>query len=345
MIDIATDCEGPAHLNHPPNRSSTGAAGTLAPGTVCRAPVASGAPGPVDGRKAPTRDTVSDGFAVVIPCRNEQDTLAKCLTAVRAATRRTGWGGAEIVVVDDASTDSTREIALAHDVTLLKQTARQGPLAAWRRGLEATNAPVVIFTDADCEVDPGAFQFLLGAIATDRVGVVSGRSVPHAAGGRSSLPNRGARFSSLLIHQIKLRIDDHDFLPIGRLMAIRRSAWAVPASEVGICDRVTAICARLAGWRIAYVPGAVARYTPPSSFNSLRRDYLRTVRAPMQLQGLSPLPRRVVGRAFAAAFTRSPGDAMAWLLIRSGVLLSTLSHRRPSPSHFASWPDHQPVSH
>lgn len=111
-------------------------------------------------------------LSVVIPVFNERATIDEVLAKVLAqpATR-------EVLVVDDASTDGTREhLATLRDprVRVLFQPFNLGKGAALRRGFEAATAPYVIVQDADLEYDPTDFDVLLGPLLDGRADVVFG---------------------------------------------------------------------------------------------------------------------------------------------------------------------------
>ncbi|MCM2322809.1 MAG: glycosyltransferase family 2 protein [Oligoflexia bacterium] len=84
----------------------------------------------------------------VIPCLNEEKTLGKLLDecrAVFAEDAETDW---EIVVADNGSTDRSREIAHAHDVTVVEVMAR-GYGAALSSGILNSHTTWVVYADAD----------------------------------------------------------------------------------------------------------------------------------------------------------------------------------------------------
>jgi glycosyltransferase involved in cell wall biosynthesis len=111
-------------------------------------------------------------LSVVIPCYNERDTVAAVVARVLASP----WT-AEVVVVDDGSTDGTREIlgGLAeHRVRVLFQPYNQGKGAALRRGYAEATAPLVIVQDADLEYDPGEYGALVQPLLSDDADVVFG---------------------------------------------------------------------------------------------------------------------------------------------------------------------------
>jgi glycosyltransferase involved in cell wall biosynthesis len=256
-------------------------------------------------------------LAVIIPARNEAARLGGCLDSIRQALECAEVADAEIVVVDDDSSDETSEVARAHSALALRQSRRLGPLAAWARGVAASSASLLVFVDADSCVDKGAFAALLRGFARPDVGVVAARSEPV---GRTfnSLVERSAAFSALMIHETRSRLVNHDFLPIGRLMAVRRAAWR-DGPHQWPCDRVVAWRARQAGWEIFYTPEAVVYYRPVGTYGQLRSDYLRTVVAQSRLNGdwAEPLPRGVLARAAYASLRQQPLNAAAWLTFRT----------------------------
>lgn len=260
---------------------------------------------------------ISD-LAVIIPARNEASRLGACLDSVRQALGCAQVPDAEIVVVDDASTDETSDVARAHGALAIRQSQRGGPLAAWSRGVASSAASLLFFVDADCRVDKGAFSALLHGFERPTVGVVAARSEPDSGRTGSSLVERSATFSAQMLHETKSRLVNHDFLPIGRLMAVRRAAWP-GGDERWPCDRAIASRARRAGWEIIYAPVALVYYRPVGTYGELRSDYVRTVFAQAHLNGdwSEPLPQRVAGRAAAASLRQQPLNGAAWLALRT----------------------------
>jgi len=257
-------------------------------------------------------------LAVIVPARNEAPRIGACLGSVRQALDHAGMTDAEVIVVDDESTDQTSDVARAHGALALRQPRRQGPLAAWSRGVAGSSASVLCFVDADCRVDKGAFAAIARGFAQPAVGVVAARSELDSRRTGSSLVERSAAFSALMLHEIKNRLHNHEFLPIGRLMAVRREAWQ-QGDHRWPCDLVVASRAKQAGWEITYRPDAVVYYQPVRSYKELQSDYVRTIVGQALLGGdlVKPLPRRVVGRAAASSFRRQPLNAAAWLANRA----------------------------
>lgn len=94
--------------------------------------------------------------SLVIPCRNEEATIAGCVHAARDALDRLGYHG-EVVVVDNGSADATAELARSAGARVVRQPIR-GYGAACLRGIEAAEGKYIVFVDADGTYDLSALN-------------------------------------------------------------------------------------------------------------------------------------------------------------------------------------------
>jgi glycosyltransferase involved in cell wall biosynthesis len=122
--------------------------------------------------KSPT--VLAMKFSIIIPCYNELNTIRQIVDAVRACPLE----NTEIVVVDDCSTDGTRDVIrnsiapLVHRVVFHEQNKGKG--AALRSGFAVSTGDVIIIQDADLEYDPVDYPKLVAPIVSGKADVVYG---------------------------------------------------------------------------------------------------------------------------------------------------------------------------
>ncbi len=117
-------------------------------------------------------ETLGARLSVVMPCYNEAATVAEMVKRVLASPHT-----AELVIVDDGSTDGTRELLDGFDdsrVQILLQPENRGKGAAIRRGFEVASAEFVIVQDADLEYDPRDYDIVLEPLLNGSADVVYG---------------------------------------------------------------------------------------------------------------------------------------------------------------------------
>jgi len=108
-----------------------------------------------------------------MPVYNERSTIEEIVQRVLAVPIRI-----ELIVVDDGSTDGTRELLpqlqTRHGFVLLLQERNQGKGAALRRGFERVTGDIVLIQDADLEYAPEDYPDLISLICQGRADVVYG---------------------------------------------------------------------------------------------------------------------------------------------------------------------------
>jgi glycosyltransferase involved in cell wall biosynthesis len=115
-------------------------------------------------------------LSVIMPVFNEQETLREILQQVRAV--ELAGIEKEILVVDDGSTDGSREIlaeeAETADLRVFYHDKNRGKGAAVRTAIEHAAGDMILIQDADLEYDPRDYPTLLQPIVEGRVTVVYG---------------------------------------------------------------------------------------------------------------------------------------------------------------------------
>jgi glycosyltransferase involved in cell wall biosynthesis len=113
-------------------------------------------------------------LSIIIPCFNERHTVTEILSRVDASVQTSK----EIIVVDDNSTDGTREILSKRPIRecekVILHNVNQGKGAALRTGIAAATGDIIIIQDADLEYDPNDIPRLIQPIIDDRAAVVYG---------------------------------------------------------------------------------------------------------------------------------------------------------------------------
>jgi glycosyltransferase involved in cell wall biosynthesis len=112
-------------------------------------------------------------LSIVIPVYNESNTICELIRRVEEAS-----GDKEIIIVDDNSTDGTRDLLLKYEkkksFKVIYQPKNKGKGAALRAGFEIAVGEIIIVQDADLEYNPKDYPILLEPILDNRADVVYG---------------------------------------------------------------------------------------------------------------------------------------------------------------------------
>ena len=192
-------------------------------------------------------------LSIILPAKNEAPALADLLPRLRAAQP-----AAEILVIDDGSTDATRALCAQHGVTCLSSPYSMGNGAAIKRGARAARGDLLVFMDGDGQHDPADIARLLARLDAGYDMVVGARAWSGQAGVGRGLANgfynrmaswmTGHKVLDLTSGFRAVRADKfREFLhllpngfsyPTTSTMAFFRSAYAVAYEPIAVARRV-----------------------------------------------------------------------------------------------------------
>jgi N-acetylglucosaminyl-diphospho-decaprenol L-rhamnosyltransferase len=233
--------------------------------------------------------TPGTAVAVVLVTYQSERDLAMCLGSLERAA---GPHPLEVVVVDNASTDASVEIARGYGAKVLENHANLGLSRAINMGVAVTGAPWLLIVNPDTWLSPGSLRRMLATATSDpRIGCVG----PHLANPDGSDYPTGRRFPSLLMGSLHAAlapvwpdnpatrryhmagVDRSRPLTVdwvsGACMLVRRRAF----EEVGGFDpgyfmyfEEMDLCLRLhrAGWKVVFDPLAEVKHVVGGSTRS-----------------------------------------------------------------------------
>jgi glycosyltransferase involved in cell wall biosynthesis len=215
-------------------------------------------------------------LSVVVPCYDERDTVLTLLKRVADSP----WVR-EIIVVDDGSTDGTRQILSeleSSTVRVVFHERNRGKGAALRTGFGEATSEYVIVQDADLEYDPNEFGELLAPILDDKADVVFGSRFQSGRPHRvlyfwHSLGNRMLTLASNMFTGLNLS-DMETCYKLFRREVIQ--SITIEEDRFGFEPEITAKVAK-AGWRIYEVGVSYAGRTYADGKKIGRRDAARAV--------------------------------------------------------------------
>lgn len=230
---------------------------------------------------APSRDeSRAPPVSIVVTVRNEREAIGACLDALADLE----YPAYEVILVDDGSTDGTREAARTHRLAdadclrLVEVGSPSEPLgigASRNKGVDAARHDVVAFTDADCRPRPNWLSVLVPCLAAHDV--VGGRVRP---AGSEPVDAYEDINSSLDMGEYAARVDPDGatpYLPTANLLARRSVLDRVPFPERNVAEDVD-VCWRAVerGYDVVYEPAGVVEHEyrdDLSAFAGRRSDY------------------------------------------------------------------------
>lgn len=186
------------------------------------------------------------GLTIVIPAYRERNVIAAKLADVV----RNGYPGRLQVVVVADDEETARAAAQAH-VEVVSPGERLGKAEAINRGFAAAREPIVVLTDANTWLRPGALETLVRWFEDPEVGAVAGEKRVDSAA-----QDLYWRFESWLKHR-EARAGTTIGL-VGELAAVRRSVFLPLPRDLAVDDMWLALDVIEQGKRVAYEPAATA---------------------------------------------------------------------------------------
>ncbi len=218
-------------------------------------------------------------ISVLVPAYNEGKVIAATLRSVLS----TNYGApVEVVIVDDGSTDDTFEAAQAVAATdarvrVIRQ-ANAGKAAALHTALLAAAHEIVIFIDADTRIEANAFAALVPPLADPNVGAVSGHA---RVGNRRSFVSRCQDLEYICGFNLDRRAyAEWNCITVapGAISAFRKEAVAAAGGfsrDTLAEDTDLTLAVHEAGYRVDYVPAAVAWTEAPETVRTLAKQRFR----------------------------------------------------------------------
>jgi len=206
-------------------------------------------------------------LSIILPAKNEETGLAKALPALRAR-----WPDAEVIVVDDGSTDRTAAVAAEHGAKVLSSPYSMGNGAAIKRGARAASGDILVFMDADGQHDPAHIQPLLDQLAAGYDMVVGARD-------GSGQANAGRGLANALYNRLASWMTGHRILDLtSGFRAVRAGKFMefLHLLPNGFSYPTTSTMAFFrSAYPVAYVPIPVAKRVGTSSHIRPIKDGIR----------------------------------------------------------------------
>jgi GT2 family glycosyltransferase len=234
---------------------------------------------------APAAQRTWPRVSVVVCVYNGAATLADCLDALA----KVDYPDVDVIVVDDGSTDGSREIAARYPWVTLVAKGNGGLSSARNAGLSAASGKIVAYLDADARPDPTWLSYLVQPFLTSDVAGVGGPSVvPHDDPWFAQCVARAPGSPSHVL--LNDRLAEH--VP-GCNMAFRREVLLAldgfnplflrAGDDVDFCWRVQA-----RGWEIGFAPGALVWHHHRTSLRAYWRQQVGYGESETWLRPLHP---------------------------------------------------------
>ena len=198
-------------------------------------------------------------LSIILPAKNEAEGLRGTLPALKLA-----YPEAEIIVVDDGSSDATAQVAAEHGARVLSSPYSMGNGAAIKRGARAATGGVLVFMDADGQHDPADIDALLQPLAAGQAEVVIGAFPDRASRARHIAWSYFRGLTGLRLEDITsgFRAYNHaamtvlasreasllDYQDVGVLLILRRQGLRIVEAPVAMQPRAAGASRVFRSW-------------------------------------------------------------------------------------------------
>ena len=255
--------------------------------------------------------------SVVVCAYNAERTMAPCL----ASLEKLNYPNYEVIVVNDGSTDRTREIAERYDGIRLINQENRGLSAARNVGIAAATGEIVAFTDSDCVADPDWLTYLVATFLRSGWSAVGGPNFPPPED--SLVPSAVAVSPGGPTH-VLLNDEVAEHIP-GCNMAFRKSAleeinsfdpvFRAAGDDVDLCWRL-----QNQGCQIGFSPAAVVWHFRRNTVKAYLNQQRGYGKAEAQLYFKHPYRFNLLGQS--RWLGRIYGDLSSFFLSRRPVIYS-----------------------
>jgi GT2 family glycosyltransferase len=255
--------------------------------------------------------------SVVVCAYNAERTMAPCL----AALEKLNYPNYEVIVVNDGSTDRTREISERFDCVRLINQENKGLSAARNVGIAAATGKIVAFTDSDCVADPDWLTYLVATFLRTGRSAVGGPNFPPP---EDTLVPSAAAVSPGGPTHVLLNDEVAEHIP-GCNMAFRKAAleeikgfdplFRAAGDDVDLCWRL-----QNQGYQIGFSPAAIVWHFRRNTVKAYLNQQRGYGKAEAQLYFKHPYRFNLLGQS--RWLGRIYGDLSSFFLLRRPVIYS-----------------------
>lgn len=210
--------------------------------------------------------------SIIIPTFNGASRIVNCLDAL---LKQTAGQNAEILVVNDGSTDNTAEVVQHYSGVRLITQANSGPAAARNRGALEAGGTIILFTDDDCVPTPDWLGAMLESFQDPEV--VGAKGVYQTR--QKSMTARFVQIEYEDRYRLMAKLDCIDFVDTysaafrrDRFLEMTGYDTAFPvacAEDIELSYRMSA-----RGWKMKFAPAAIVYHTHPDMLSRyLKKKY------------------------------------------------------------------------